>query len=256
MVPALLKRLLIPGTPVFLILALVPGVMLLYRRKDGGRAGRIWITALVAGYLLLSLPITAVALIRALTPSYPPVMRVEDARGATAVVVLGAGMHTYHSRGDMYAGSNREYALRIMEAVRVFRILGRPWIIISGALGNERETEAHHMAVELRSFGIDPSRILVEEQATNTRDHTIFVPPMLKAHGVEQFVVVTSRKHMARALRAFRKAGWNPVPSSPEFFVYNDAVDRFLPSMAALDASSALLYDELAMVYYWARGWI
>lgn len=256
MVPSFLKGLLVPGTVQFFIMALVPGTILLYRRKDGGRLGKVWVTALVTFYLAMSIPIVAGAFIRALTPSYPPVQNVRDARGATAVVVLGAGMDTYRSRGDVFAGAPREHALRMLEAARVYRALDRPWMIVTGALGNEHISEAHYMAVELKNLGVDPERIIEETQATNTRDHALLVPLILKERGVAQFVLVTSQQHIARALKAFRKAGSDPIPSTPEFYVPRTSLERFFPGKAALDASSAMLYDELAMVYYWLRGWI
>jgi uncharacterized SAM-binding protein YcdF (DUF218 family) len=96
-----------------------------------------------------------------------------------------------------------------------------------------------------------------EGQAANTHQHGVYVPPLLRERHVTQFVLVTSRQHMARALRVFRKAGWDPIPSSPEPYVDDtDAVKHFLPSQNMLLASEALVYDEGAMVYYWLRGWI
>ena len=256
MVLAVVKGLLVPGTLQFFLIAIIPGTILLYRRQDGGRAGKLWITALVLFYLALSIPMTASALIGALSPSYPPVQTVEQARGATAVVVLGAGMHTYRSRGDVYAGATREHALRMMEAARVYRALDRPWVFVSGSLGNERVGEAHYMAVELKNLGVDPERIVEEAHATNTRDHALMIPPMLEARGVKAFVLVTSQQHIARALKAFRKVGLNPVPSTPEPYETRRRIDLFLPSTSALEASSGMLYDELATAYYWWRGWI
>jgi protein-S-isoprenylcysteine O-methyltransferase Ste14 len=85
----------------------------------------------------------------------------------------------------------------------------------------------------------------------------IYVPPLLRERHVTQFVLVTSRQHIARALRVFRKAGWDPVPSTPE--AYADRwrpIDRFLPSKNALLASEQLFYGEGAFVYYWLRGWL
>ena len=256
MVPSFLKALLVPGTIQSFLIALVPGVILLYRRKDGGRAGKLWVTAALLFYLALSIPVTAVALVRALSPSYPPVQNLQDARGATAVVVLGAGMNTYRSRGSVYAGPNREHALRMIEAARVYRALDRPWVVVTGALGNERISEAHYMAVELETLGVEPERIIEEIKATNTRDHALLVPPILKDRGVTQFVLVTSQQHIARALKAFRKVGWDPVPSTPEFYEARTSLAQFFPGEAALDASSSMMYDELAMVYYWLRGWV
>ena len=256
MIPPVLKELLIPGRTTFLIIALIPGVLLLYRRKDHGRAGAIWVTALVFSHLALSIPIIAVSFVSALSPSYPPVRTVADARGATAIVVLAAGFETYRSRGDVYTASERQHALRIMEAARVYRVLDRPWVIVTGSFANERITESEYMALDLKNHGVDSDRIIEEPKAANTRDHALLVPAILKERGVSQFVLVTSQQHIARALKAFQKVGWNPIPSTPEFFVNRTGASPYVPRAGALDASSAMLYDELAMVYYWFRGWL
>ena len=75
------------------------------------------------------------------------------------------------------------------------------------------------MAHQLEQLGVPPDDIIKEEKSTNTRDHAMFVPPLLKQHGIEQFVLVTSQQHIARALAAFRAVGANPVPSTPEVYV-------------------------------------
>ena len=77
------------------------------------------------------------------------------------------------------------------------------------------------------------------------------------ARVTSRFVLVTSRQHIARALRVFRKAGWDPVPSTPEAYAdLSDPIDRFLPSKNALLASEQVLYGQGAFVYYWLRGWL
>ena len=256
MILPLLKALLVPGTSTFLILALIPGVLLLYRRKDGGRAGTIWVTALVLAYLTLSIPFVAAGFVEAVSPSYPPVRTIEDSRGATAIVVLGAGIETYRSRGDVYTGAKREHALRIMEAARVYRVLNHPWVIVTGSFGNERIAESGYMAADLKNHGVDPDRIIEETKAANTHESALFVPPILKERGVKQFVLVTSQQHIARALKTFQKAGWDPIPTTPEFYVTRFRAFPYLPRESALEVSSEMFYDELAMVYYWFRGWV
>ena len=253
---AILKDLLIPGSVQFLLLALVPATLLLFRRKDGGRAGKILIVLLLTVYLLLSIPLTAVPIIGALTPSYPAVQNPADAHGATAIVVLSAGMETYRSRGELLESSGREDALRLLEAARVYHVLDRPWVITTGGDSNERMTQAEHMARVLVTLGVDADRIVEERYAQNTRDHALLVPPILKELAVQQFVLVTSRQHMARALAAFKKVGWDPVPSSPELYVARPRFERYFPGRRSLDAASALFYDEIAMVYYWVKGWV
>jgi len=165
-------------------------------------------------------------------------------------------METYRSRGAVLPVGSREHSLRALEAARVYRVLDPPWVIVSGSFGPEELTEAVHMRRSLALLGVPDDRVIEEGKSRNTHDHTLYIPPLLAQRGVKQFVLVTSRQHMARSLRAFRSAGFDPVPSSPEFFVpRGGALSRIIPSESALEASTSLLYDLLAMVYYRARGW-
>jgi len=50
--------------------------------------------------------------------------------------------------------------------------------------------------------------------------------------------------------------GWDPIPSTPEFYVTRFRDLPYLPRESALEASAGMFYDELAMVYYWLRGWV
>jgi uncharacterized SAM-binding protein YcdF (DUF218 family) len=256
MIPDILKGLL-PGSFRFLLIALIFGTLLLYRGKDGGRAGRWWMTAVVLLYWILSTPATAVMLIRVFTSAYPPLESRAQAPGATAVVVLGAGMDVYLSRGDQFEAATRENALRMMEASRVYRVLDHPFVIVTGGAVSRRETEAALMASELETMGVPAERIVQEGRATSTHDHARYVRPLLADRHVGRFVLVTSRQHIDRALRVFQKAGFDPVPSVPDLgLAHYQPVEYFLPSKNALVASEELLYDKAALVYYRLRGWI
>ena len=257
MIPGGLKGLLVPDSIVFLLISLVPGVLLLFRRKDGGRAGKIWIALLVLLYWVLSTPIAAVALVDLLSPDLPPVMSKADARGATAIVLLGAGMDVHRSRGASYGALTRDGSLRVLEAARLHRVLGGVPIIATGGHGSAQYSEAGLMAHQLEQLGVPADHIITEEQSTNTRDHAMFVPPLLKRHGIEQFVLVTSQQHIARALEAFRAVGLNPVPSTPEVYVARgDVLEMYLPSRVGLSTSERMMYDLMGWAYYKARGWI
>jgi uncharacterized SAM-binding protein YcdF (DUF218 family) len=254
---SLLKDLPVPGSLSFFLIVLALGVGLLYRRKDGGRAGRHVLSVVVALYWIWSTPVLASVFVNLLTPDYPPVQSRAQAGGADAIVVLGAGVDVFRSRGDAFDVSPREDALRIMEAARVYRALDKPWVVVTGGLGTSRQTEAARMAEELVTLGVPAERIVSEPRAENTHEHAIYVPPLLRERQVTRFVLVTSRQHISRALRVFRKAGWDPVPSTPEAYAdRHDPIDRFLPSKNALLASEQVLYGEGALVYYWLRGWI
>ena len=257
MIPTLLKDLFVPGSFPFFLIAMMGGTLLLYRRRDGGRAGRAWLTIVVLSYWMMSTPLTAAALIRLFTPDYPPVQTREGARGATAVVVLGAGMEVYYSHGDQFEVSTPEDALRMMEGARVYRLLDHPLVIVSGGFGSGRHTEAARMAAELEAMGVPADRIIEESKSVNTHDHGRYIPPVLADRHVPQFVLVTSRQHIDRALRVFQKAGLHPVPSTPDLDLdHRSALKNVLPSRTALNACEELVYDKLGTVYYWFRGWI
>lgn len=258
MIPAIFKDIFVPGSIPFLILALVVGTLLLYRKRDGGSIGRFLITVIVLTYWIFSTPATAVPLIRALTPDYPPVEAHDVSKGITAIVVLGAAMDIHRSRGDVYEASTREDGLRILEAARVFRLLDNPWVIVSDGFGTRRKTEAARMADELVARGVRADRIIPDEKSLNTHDHGEYVPQILRQHQIGRFVLVTSRQHMPRALRVFRKAGTDPIPSSPEIYVRvpQEPLSIWVPSRAALNASEQLCYEGGALVYYWLRGWL
>jgi uncharacterized SAM-binding protein YcdF (DUF218 family) len=247
----------IPGSVTFFIVSLVPGVLLLFRRKDGGRVGKIWIALLVLLYGVLSTPVTARALVYMCSPDLPPVMSKADARGATAIVVLGAGMEIYHSRGLSYGTPTREGSLRVLEAARLHRLLGGVPTIATGGAGSSQYSESGLMALQLEQLGVPAHDIIKEEKSANTRDHAMFVPPLLKQHGIERFVLVTSQQHIARALAAFRKVGMDPVPSTPEVYVARGAFYKmYVPSRVGLSMSESMIYDLLGWVYYKAKGWV
>jgi len=211
----------------------------------------------VALYWVWSTPVLARAFIALLTPDYPSVQTRDQSRGAQAIVVLGGGIDVFHSSGDEFEAIPREEALRIMEATRVYGLLDKPWVVVTGGYHPARLTEAAYMAEQLVRLGVPKDRIVLEPNAQNTRDHAIYVPPLLRERRVDRFVLVTSRQHMSRALRVFRKAGWDPVPSVPEAYADDTRpVFRWLPSKNALMSSEQVVYGECALAYYWIRGWL
>jgi uncharacterized SAM-binding protein YcdF (DUF218 family) len=255
-IPLPLKELLVPGSIPFLLLMLLPALALLFRKKDNGRAGRIWMASLVVAYWMLSTPLVSVALVEAVSPDYPVIMSPADAAGAGAIVVLGAGMEIHRSRGDMSRAPTREGWLRVMEAARLHRVLGGVPVIPTGGHGSPGNTEAALMAHQLEELGVPAERIIKEEHARNTREHALLVPAILDVHGISRFVLVTSRQHIRRSMAAFRVVGLTPIPASPEAFVSRgEPLEMYLPSRVALQLSERVLYDLAGWCYYKIRGW-
>jgi len=139
----------------------------------------------------------------------------------------------------------------------VYHVLGGVPIIATGGNSGSGYSEAGLMAVQLEQLGVPAGDIIKEQRATNTHDHALLVPPLLRQHGISQVVLVTSQQHIARALAAFRAVGIEPVPSTPEVYVPRRRfLEMYVPSEEARTASEHMLYDLLASVYYKMRGWI
>lgn len=256
------KQLFVPGSVPFLLVALIPGVVLLYRRADSGRWGRRWIAALVLMYWIFSMPVTAAWLLERLTPTYEPLLDAGAARGATAIVVLGAGANRYRSRGRELGVVTRPSGLRVLEAVRLYQFLNRPWVIVSGGMtdgAGQGRAETTIVGEELLRLGVPQDRLVLDTGSDDTHEQSINVPPLLRERGVERFVLVTSREHMRRSLRVFQAVGLTAIPSVPDAFPNPLSWRRwrgYLPSMTALEVSHSIVYDYFGIGYYWLRGWI
>jgi uncharacterized SAM-binding protein YcdF (DUF218 family) len=256
-VTSLFKELLLPGSLPFFILALIPGVLLLYWRR--GRIGRIWVTVLVLFYWLASTPIVAAWLVEATSPELARIDHPEQLGGATAIVLLGAGGYHYESRGEMVSVVTPQAGLRVVEAARIARLLEDPLIIITGGATFRGRSEAEILRLSLVDLGIPRDAVVLEHKSLTTYDHPRNVAPMLAARGIKRFVLVTSLTHMRRALLVFRAAGYDPVPAAPEPF--SDfrrwtPTERCFPSERALAVSTAVFYDAFGLGYYWIRGWL
>lgn len=154
---------------------------------------------------------------------------------------------------------NRSSAARAIEAARVYKILGSPWMISSGGVGpgSNAITSAVLMRSALVNLGVPPERILLESTSRNTRDEAVNIAPMLRALGVERFVLVTSDTHMRRSLATFRAVGLNPLAAIARDPRESQPRGRsFFPTQQGLVFSSAVAHEYVGLGYYGIRGWL
>ena len=136
------------------------------------------------------------------------------------VVVLGAQTH-----GDRPSRTLRErldLAAEYLEAHPAARL------IVSGGQGaDEAYTEASVMAKYLNARGVDESRVLLEEQASDTRENLEFSRTLAQAHGMrtDRVLIITSDFHLCRAKYLAKKLGMEPYGlasrTSPEVLRVN-----------------------------------
>jgi uncharacterized SAM-binding protein YcdF (DUF218 family) len=258
-----LKQSLQPASIAAFLLLLFIGLALIYSRRTAiARFGRWWLTALFFGYWLISCPAGVRLLARTLTADYRPLASADEARGAQAVVLLSAGSRNIRAAGGRLPMVTYPTALRALEAARVYRLLGNPIVVCSGGRTDPEPDalpESEAMRLAMIQLGVPPDRIIGESESSNTHDEAVALKRIFKERVIERFVIVTSSVHMGRSLATFASEGLYPVGSAAP--LYPDAGNRskmfpLMPSDASLDVGNAIIYEWLALAYYWKHGWL
>jgi uncharacterized SAM-binding protein YcdF (DUF218 family) len=251
------KHSLIPGSLSCLLAGLVVGTACLYVPRLRG-FGRGWLTALVLLYIALATPAVADLIVGGLGPAPARIDRPEDAHGASAIVVLGAGAVTIgHGSLAIHYLSGRS-VVNAIEAARLYRLLGGVPIIASGGIVNPRtleRAEADVLADALVSLGVPRERIIVERASINTYEQSVRVGALLPG---PRFVLITTPIHLRRAIALFEARGFHPVPAPSSAATPPEpqtALSR-LPNLSALQQSEFALYEYLAVANARVRGWL
>ena len=101
---------------------------------------------------------------------------------------------------------------RMDTAVSVLRARPEAVCVVSGGKGeNEMISEAECMFRYMTARGIEPSRILLEDRSTSTRENLLFSSEILRKEGLKTNVaIVTNEFHACRASLIARACGLHP----------------------------------------------
>lgn len=109
---------------------------------------------------------------------------------ADCIIVFGAAVHGTENAGP---GITR----RVLTATNLYNEGNAERLFFTGGKGDEnKESEAHVMRKVALLQGVDPSDIVLEEQATSTIENILFTEPLLT--GCEHIVGISDRYHLAR----------------------------------------------------------
>lgn len=227
-----------PGN--FCVLILAAG--LIWR----GRGGRAFLVLGTAGLAVISVLPLSGRLAQPLEDRFlgnPPLPERVD-----GIIVLGGAIEPWLSRerGQIILNDAAE---RLTETMALARRHPEARVLFSGGNGNLLQ-EGGAEAVEARTFfgalGLDPARLLVEDESRTTYENVIFSQALVKPAEGENWVVVTSAIHMPRAVGCFRRAGWRVIPYP---------VDYRTPPAGRRDFDFDLARG-LAIVVRAAREWV
>jgi len=254
----LAKIFLRPSSVTFLVGVLGVGVLLSFLRRTR-HAARWYFAAVFAAYWIFTTPACAERLIVWSSGNFTPIVTAAEARGARTIVVLGGGNQTLKARGLMLNQVSWSGALRVMEGVRLYSLLGAPTIIVSGGTTGRDQgdaAEADAMRTAAIELGVPAEHIIVEKESRNTREEALIIRRMLADRLHEPVVLVTSPTHMTRSLGVFRAANIDAIPSVAVYKSdYSMTRLRWLPNDGGLMLLTTVIYDVAATAYYRLRGW-
>jgi uncharacterized SAM-binding protein YcdF (DUF218 family) len=243
------------GLVVFSLLA----VLWFSARPHSKLARRVALIVMVF-YALATVYATSFGLSRLLVAGFHPLVATDVPPGRTAIVVLGSGSYTMRDWSDNeYSTADAMAASRVLEAVRVYKLVKPDWVISSGGkrrpddLARATGVAMSHLLLQL---GVPADRVVTETSSRNTHDESVAVAAMLPKLNVEHLVLVTSEVHMRRAIGTFRAAGVRAIPAIVrEPFPPRSWQDWVVPREEGLWGTSMLAHEILGIGYYAVRGW-
>jgi uncharacterized SAM-binding protein YcdF (DUF218 family) len=234
-----------PG--VFVLLLLLLALRALIRK----RATAAWGAALLLGgalWLSAAVPV-AVVLTRGLEARHPLPTEI----AGDVIILLGGGY--FHRAADLTGTGfpNGDMAGRLITAARLQGRLGLPVILSSGQVSRHTQAGARIDRRILMDLGVPAAKLHTDSMSRDTAENAFYAQKICQREGYRRPILVTSAAHLPRAVRLFRAVGLDvlPVPAYRRTWSDHDFHWRsWLPSAAALAATSAALHEYLGLLYY------
>lgn len=242
----------------FALVAAVAGLALSYSRR-WRRTGQALLTVSVLVMLLASNKWFSGRLIDPLESRFPAIGEFQpgDALPASLaacryVAVLGGGQQDTDTRPALTRLSSSARA-RLIEAVRLLRLLPAAKLIVSGPADTDHGglAHAHVLADAAVSLGVDRARIRMIDDAHDTEQETARLHDML---GDTPFALITSAWHLPRAQALCTAQGLHALPC-PTDYLYC-APPRwhrsdFTWDVESLERSTCAVHEYLGL--WWSR---
>ena len=250
----LLKKIVSPlfsPLPFCIEILLLGLIVLLFTRKQ--RTGKVVVSLGVALLATLSYDAVPNGLLRPLEYKYDSPRNIKEISDAQWVVVLGGG-HISDSRVPITSQISRTSLIRLVEGIRLLRMLPGSKLILSGGGGFDPVPNAKIMADVAMAIGVDRRNLILESVSEDTKDEARLIQKIV---GGDRFVLVTSASHMPRSVSLFEKLGMKPIPAPTAHQVKDrQAMDpgMFFPSPGNLRKAEMAFHEYLGSVWARIRG--
>jgi len=146
--------------------------------------------------------------------------------------------------------------VRLMEGIRLYRLLPGSKLILTGGIGFDGPAEATTLSRVAEELGVPKSDMVLEVESRDTKDHPLYIRPIVKD---EPFILVTSAFHMPRAMKLFAKQGLSPIPAPAghwkppkEFW----SPGNLFPNASGLRLAELATHEYMGLTWASVRGQI
>jgi uncharacterized SAM-binding protein YcdF (DUF218 family) len=176
------------------------------------------------------------------------------------VVFLGGGIDgtVTFARGVPSFGETMERFAAILELAR--QLPNARLVFTGGTAWRDRGTD-HTEAAVIRRFladqGLSEGRVALEARARSTRENALLTLELMQPRLGERWLLVTSAKHMPRAIGVFRRAGWPGIEAWPVDYHTTGAFWELADPLASvrLVELDEAAYEWFGLLYYRLLGY-
>jgi uncharacterized SAM-binding protein YcdF (DUF218 family) len=218
----------------------------LARRLYAGSAAIIVMSGVVAAPELL---------LKRLEDAYP--REAIDVSSCEGAIVLGGAVDTGLRPLERDQVLLNGAAERVTTAIALARTYPRLKILYSGYSGALDERGWPEARLAARFFveqGIAPGRVLYENRSRDTYENATFSRQIEGVDSTKRWLIITSARHMPRAMAVFRKAGWNAVAWPVDYATGHSINYLDYSVLGGASRWQTVLHELLGLAFYRASG--
>lgn len=115
-------------------------------------------------------------------------------------------------------------------------------------------TEADVAAAVFTKLGLDPERVIYERVSRNTAENARLSHALAQPRRGEVWILVSSARHLPRAVNTFEALGWPVVPYPVDFLTGKLPEFEFSP-LRRLSGFNFVAREMLGLLWYRLQGW-
>lgn len=177
------------------------------------------------------------------------------------IIVLGGAISPGLSaaRGQVSIGGA---ATRLTALIPLAQRYPEARLVFSGGSGSpfgQEHREADYARIFYRDMGFDADRIIFERDSRNTRENATLSKELMRPRPGETWLLITSARHMPRAVGCFRAVNWPVIPIPVDYSTSGRSQPwwtelRFSPGKG-IAGLAPLVHEGLGLAIYRMMGW-